>query len=89
MENDEDKLGLKPVLAKDLIRVMNSYHKAISKLGSGMINISSALRMSDDQDVKAAAEESWNRLKEFVGFMEQAAERLEDLSVNGVDKDGE
>lgn len=88
MEN-EDKLGCKPVLARDLIHVMNSYHRAISKLGSGMISISSALMESDNQDVKSAAEESWGKLKEFVGFMEQAAERLEKLSREGVDNDGE
>ncbi|CRM61670.1 hypothetical protein [Pseudomonas sp. 35 E 8] len=88
MEN-QDKLGLKPVSAKDLIHVLNSYHKAISKLGSGMISISSALMESDDQNVKAAAEESWGRLKEFVGFMEQAAERLETLAREGVDNNGE
>lgn len=89
MENDEDKLGLKPLIAKDLINVMSSYHSAISRLGSGLITISSALMASDNQEIKLAAEESWDKLKEFVAFMEQAAERLDNLSKEGLDKNGE
>jgi len=89
MENGEDKYGLKPLIARDLINVMSSYHSAISRLGSGLISISSALMESDNQNVKVAAEESWDKLKEFVAFMEQAAERLDALSKEGADKNGE
>lgn len=89
MANDEEKLGLKPVIAKDLINVISSYHSAISRLGSGLISISSALMASDNEEVKLAAEESWGKLNEFVGFMEEAAVRLDNLSKEGVDKNGE
>ncbi|QJI28932.1 hypothetical protein HKK55_09460 [Pseudomonas sp. ADAK18] len=79
----------KPVTAKELLTVMASYHSAIARLGSGLISLSGVLMESNDPVVKEAAGVSWEKLNEFIGFMDQAAEKLGSLIGEETGHEGE
>ncbi|MNJ45762.1 hypothetical protein D3C77_408720 [compost metagenome] len=89
MDAEERELGRKLVTAKDLTSALSSYHTALARLGSGMISLSSALMTSEDPKVKAAAQEAWGKIDEFIGFMEKAAENLNHLLHEPGPDDGE
>ena len=89
MDADEKELGKKLVTAKDLVNILGNYHKAIARLGSGLISLSSALQLSDDPHIKSAAETAWGKLDDFINYMEGAAESLNALIQEEGPADGE
>lgn len=58
MEFDSGKGESKVITAGELVIILEEYHSAIARLGSGIISLSGALKHSRDAEVKEAADEA-------------------------------
>ncbi|MGC6370685.1 hypothetical protein [Pseudomonas sp. K2I15] len=80
MECDSNAGEAKVITVGDLILILGHYHSAISRLGSGIISLSGALKHSENAEVKEAADDAWLKLNEFIDYMDSVADDLNALA---------
>ncbi|AUO21421.1 hypothetical protein HX786_13870 [Pseudomonas sp. 21615526] len=80
MEGDDNVGEAKAVTAGELVIILGQYHSAMSRLGSGIISLSGALKHSENAEVKEAADEAWLKLNEFIDYMDSVADDLNALA---------
>jgi hypothetical protein len=77
MENED--IDNQVVTMADLATILRQYHGALARLGSGVISVASGLRMSENPGVVKEADDAYEKLDEFIAFMEGAANALQEI----------